>query len=111
MTDDIIRRAKVLIDVRRGPQVRFLTPTRIAKGLHSGTAVVSERFDESETARLYRYTEACAYEEIADRCGEMIRSGAYLEIGLAALARFRAETSMRDNVARALALPIFGQPA
>ncbi len=111
MTDDIIRRAKVLLDVRRGPGVRFLSPTRIVKGLHSGTAVVSELFDRSETARLYRYTEAVEYGALADRCAEIIRSGKYVEMGLAALKRFQAETSMRDNMARAMALPVFDRLA
>lgn len=111
MTDDLIRRAKIVIDMRRGPGVRFLSPTRIVKGLHSGTAVVSERFDTSEIANLYRYTTACDYAEIGERCVEILRSRQAVEVGAEALERFRAETSMKDNMARLLKLPVFGRLA
>jgi hypothetical protein len=107
MMDDIIRRSKILIDMRRGPNVRFLSPTRIVKGLHAGTAVVSERFDTSALASLYAYTEAAPYDEMVEACAELIRSGAYVERGLAAQARFRQDTSMRRAMERALALPVF----
>jgi hypothetical protein len=108
---DLIRRSKVLLDVRRSPEVRYLSPTRIVKGLHCGTAVISERYDNSEIADLYDYTEACGYEEVAERCRDIIRSGSYVVSGLSALAKFREQTSMRDNVALALALPIFDRLA
>lgn len=107
MMDDLIRRAKVLLDLRRGPSVRFLSPTRIVKGLHCGTAVVSELFDTSEIASLYAYTEPCAYDDIVDRCVRLIRSGSYLKRGLAAQMKFQAERSMRDMMARALSAPVF----
>jgi hypothetical protein len=111
MMDDLIRRAKILIDMRRGPNVRFLSPTRIVKGLHSGTAIVSERFDTSAIASLYAYTEACPYDAMVETCVRLIKSGAYVERGLAAQARFTAETSMRANLARALAPPVFARLA
>lgn len=111
MMDDLIRRAKVLIDMRRGPNVRFLSPTRIVKGLHSGTAIVSERFDASAISSLYAYTEACPYDTMVDTCVRIIKSGTYVERGLAAQARFRAETSMRANMTRALVPPVFGRLA
>jgi hypothetical protein len=104
---DLIRRSKVLLDIRRSPQVRYLSPTRIVKGLHCGTAVISERYDDSALADLYDYTAAFEYEEIAERCREIIRGGDYVARGLSALAKFQAQTSMRDNMARALALPVF----
>jgi hypothetical protein len=107
VADDAIRRAKVLIDLRRRPDVRFLSPTRIVKGLHFGVPVVSERFDASEIAKLYAYTEACPYNELAARCQQIIRQGNYIERGMEALGRFRTETSMRDNMRRALSLPVF----
>jgi hypothetical protein len=109
MMDDIIRRAKILIDMRRGPNVRFLSPTRIVKGLHCGTAVVSERFDSSAISSLYAYTEACPYDAMVETCVRLIRSGGYVERGLAAQARFRAETSMGDKMARALSAPVFAR--
>lgn len=107
MTDDLIRRAKLVIDLRRGPGVRFLSPTRIVKALHSGTTVVSEEFDTSPIADLYRYTVAVPYEALAERCVEIVRSGAAASMGLDALERFRAETSMEKNVAEAMTVPVF----
>lgn len=107
ITDDIIRRAKVLVDMRRSQKVRYLSPTRICRALHSGAAIVSEQFDTSEIADLYRYASPCAYGEITDRCIEIIRSRRFVEIGFDALARFQRETSMRENVEHALKLPVF----
>lgn len=104
---DMIRRAKVLLDVRRSPEVRFLSPTRIMRALHSGTAVVSERYDESPLAYFYDYVSASAYDELAARCRDIVASGRYVEMAAAALARFRAETSMAANIAAALRLPAF----
>jgi len=102
---DLIRRAKVLLDVRRGPEVRYLSPTRILRGLHSGTMVLSERFDAGPLSYLYDYTVASPYDELAERCHALIKSGGFVERGFAALAKFRAETSMRDSMARALEVP------
>jgi hypothetical protein len=107
ISDDLIRRAKLVLDMRRGPDVRFLSPTRIVKALHSGTLVVSERFDTSEISNLYAYTLACAYDGMSQCAVEAVRSGQAVTLGLEALARFRAETSMARNVAAALDLPVF----
>jgi len=104
---DLIRRAKVLLDIRRSPDVRYLSPTRILRGLHSGTAVLAEEFDHGVLSYLYDYTTAVPYEALADRCREIIGSGGFVERGFAALAKFRAETSMRENVAAALKAPVF----
>ncbi|HTY66903.1 MAG TPA: hypothetical protein VMH36_09640 [Alphaproteobacteria bacterium] len=104
---DLIRRAKILLDVRRSAEVRFLSPTRIMRGLHSGTAVVSERYDVSPLAYFYDYVSPASYEELPDRCREIIKSGSYVGMADAALAKFRAETSMAANVTAALALPVF----
>jgi hypothetical protein len=106
---DLVRRSKILLDVRRSPDVRYLSPTRIVRGLHAGTAVVSERYDEGPLADLYEYTVACRYEELVTRCTEIIRGGRYVDLGLSALEKFRAATSMRENVAAALSLPVFGE--
>ena len=104
---DMVRRAKILLDVRRSPDVRFLSPTRIMRGLHSGTVVVSERYDRSPLDYFYDYVSAVPYEEIAARCRAIIGDGTYVEMARAALARFRAETSMAANVRAALRLPVF----
>lgn len=104
---DLVRRAKVLLDIRRGPGVRYPSPTRICRGLHSATLVASENLGESEIANLYRYTVACDTAEMADRCEQVIRSGTFAQLGERALATFRAETSMRANLARAMELPVF----
>jgi hypothetical protein len=104
---DMVRRAKILLDVRRSADVRFLSPTRILRGLHSGTAVVSERYDESPLAYLYDYVSAVPYDELAGRCVEIIKSGRYVEMARVALDDFRAKTSMAANVAAALDLPVF----
>lgn len=102
---DLIRRSKVLLDIRRSADVRYLSPTRIMKGIHCGTAVVSERFDTSPIAYFYDYVTAHPYGELVEACRRIIEDGAFVHLGLAALAKFRVETSMRDNLARVLTLP------
>lgn len=111
VTDDIIRRSKVLLDIRRGPGVRFLSPTRIVKGLHAGTAVVSELFDTSPISNLYRYTTACSHDDMAARTIELIRTGEFVAAGQSAQTKFKAETSMQASMARAIALPVFARLA
>ncbi len=107
MTEDIMRRAKVSLEIANGPTAHFLSQTRIARSLHSGTLVVADGYDRSELSALYRYAETCTHDELVERCTQVIKSRTYVERGLAALARFRAETSMRDNMAQALRLPVF----
>ncbi len=105
VTADLIRRSKVVLDVRRGPGVRFPSPTRIVRGLHHGTLVVAEDLGPSPIADLYAYTASCPYEAMADRCADIVRAGTAVELGLAALQKFRLATSMRDNMVAALRLP------
>jgi len=105
VTADLIRRSKVVLDVRRGPGVRFPSPTRIVRGLHHGTLVLAEDLGPSPIADLYAYAVPCVYEAMADRCADIIRAGTATELGLAALQKFRTATSMRDNMVAALRLP------
>lgn len=107
-TEDIVSRAKVVLDVRRGPGVRFPSPTRIARALHCGTAIVAERVgDASALADLLAYTVLCPYDEMAAYTEAIVRTNRFVELGLANLARFRSETSMAENMRRAMDLPVF----
>lgn len=107
LADEMLARTKVLVDMRRGPEVRALSVTRVTAALHAGCAVVAEEFEAGETAWLYRYTTPAAYERLAETCAGLLRDGSFLARGRQATERFRAETSMRDNMARALDLPFF----
>lgn len=105
--DEILARAKVVVDMRRGTQVRSLSVARLSAALHAGCAVVAEAFEAGESAWLYRYTTPAAYERIAETCLRLIREKDYVARGREARERFRAETSMRSNMAAALDLPFF----
>lgn len=107
LADEMLSRAKVVVDMRRGPEVRHLSVTRVAAAIHGGCAVVAEAFDTSEMASLYRYTTPAAYGDIADTCRQIIAAGDCVERGRRALDLFRTETSMRDHMAAALDLPLF----
>jgi hypothetical protein len=109
VTTDALSRSKVVLDLRRGVAVRFPSPTRVCKAVHSGTTIVAERLAPSALDGLYAYTVPCTYAELADRCEDIIRSGRYVDSGLAALAKFRAETSMRRNMETVLKLPVFAR--
>lgn len=106
-TSDLASRSKIVLDIRRGPGVRYPSPTRISKALHNGALVVAEDLGPSAIANLYRYGVACLYDELVSRCEQLIHSGAYAEQARMGLQRFRAETLMRDNLARAMMLPAF----
>lgn len=108
---DLVSRSKIVLDLRRSLGVRYPSPTRISKALHNGALVVAEHLGDSAIANLYAYTVSCRYKEMAERCAAILGAGKPVDLGLAALAKFRAETSMRDNVARALALPALARLA
>lgn len=107
LTADLLSRAKLVLDVGRRPGRRFEAPTRLSRALHNGVVVVSERLTGDAPPDLQRYTAPCDYDGIVDQCQRIVQSGIFAELGLAALAKFRQETSMRDNVAAALRLPVF----
>lgn len=107
LTADLLSRAKVVLDLGRRPGRRFESPTRLSRALHNGAVVVSEQLSGGTAPDLQRYAAPCAYEAMADQCQRIIQSGIFAELGLAALAKFRQETSMRANMAGALRLPVF----
>ena len=107
LADEVIARSKLVLDMRRGPEVRGLSVARVSAIVHSGTAVVAEEFDVSETARFYRYTTTAPYDGLAGTCEHLVRAGDCVALGAAARERFRTETSMRDNMDRVLQLPFF----
>ncbi len=97
LAGDLIHRAKLVLDVRHDAGRGHTSPVSVARALHCGTAVVSER--SADAAPIFRYVERVETAGLAARCEDMVRSGGFVEIGRAAQARFRAETSMRDNMA------------
>lgn len=109
LADEVIAGSKVALDMRRGPEVRGLSVARVSAIVHSGTALVAEEFDVSETARFYRYTMPAPYDALADTCERLVRGGDYVRQGAAMRERFASETSMRDNMFAAMKLPFFGR--
>ena len=107
-TADLARRAKIYLDVRRAEASRFASPVRIAKGLHNGALVLSERpAVGAGSGVLDQFIIACDPGTLVDRCVATVKSGMTANLGLAALADFRTKTSMRENIRRAMALPAF----
>jgi hypothetical protein len=104
---NLMARSKLVLDVRRGEEVKYTSPSRICAALQMGSTVVSELFDTSRLGALYPYTEACALGEVEERCVALARAPDVVERGLAARERFRRETSMADNLRRAMDLPVF----
>jgi hypothetical protein len=107
MRDGLIGRAKVVLDIKRGDDVKYTSPSRICTALHMGATVVSECFDTSRLGWLYEYTEASAFDEIADRCEAVARAPDCLARGLDARERFKVGTSMLANLRSGMDLPIF----
>jgi hypothetical protein len=100
--DDVCRRSKLVLAMRADAADRFLPPAGIVKALHFGTAVVAER---AGGGAFYGYTQATDAAGLAQLVTDTVRGGRFVELGLDAQARFRAATSMRDTLARALVLP------
>lgn len=111
MRDNLIGRSKVVLDLRRGEDVKFTSPSRICTALQMGATLVAETFDTSRLGFLYAYTQACARDEIVDRCAELVQAPDCVDLGLAARERFKRETSMADNLRRAMTLPVFKELA
>lgn len=107
VTHNLIGRSRLVLDMKRGDNVIYTSPSRICAALQLGATVVSERFDTSRLGALYAYTEACGYEEIEERCAALARAPDVLERGRAARERFGQETSMAANLRRAMDLPVF----
>jgi len=70
-----------------------------------------ERTDQivraAETSCQAGAVHTCPYEQIVERSEQLVRSGLFADLGLAALEKFRVETSMAGNLASALRLPVF----
>lgn len=107
ITHNLIGRSRLVLDMKRGDDVIYTSPSRICAALQLGATVVSELFDTSRLGALYRYTEACEFAELEARCMTVARSPDVAERGLAARERFKRETSMAENMRRAMDLPIF----
>ncbi len=111
MRDSLIGRSRVVLDLKRGEDVRYTSPSRICAALQMGATVVSERFDTSRLGLLYAYTQAAAFEEIVERAATLARDLGCVDLGLQARERFRRETSMAENLRQAMALPVFAELA
>ncbi|OAN55988.1 hypothetical protein A6A04_10535 [Paramagnetospirillum marisnigri] len=97
---NMISRSKIVLDMRRGPVVRFLSASRITAALHYGSLVVAEDFDTSIMGKLADYTLRTPYERLAERCLEILALPDTERLGMAQQLRdkFAAETSMRRNI-------------
>lgn len=104
VTADLARRAKICLDLRSGAKSRFSSASRICKGLHNGTLVMRERGGGSPGG-LDRFTVGSDPDKIVEECAAAVASGMAVMLGLAALEKFRAETSMRDGMQTALQVP------
>jgi len=111
MRDNLIGRSKVVLDVKRSDNVKFTSPSRICTAVQMGATLVSETFDTSRLASLYAYTQACPFGEVVDRAAALARSADWQELGPAARERFKRETSMAENLGRAMRLPVFSELA
>jgi hypothetical protein len=105
--NDLLDRARVVVDVRRSEEVRFLAPARLATILHAGAVIVVEQFDAGPTATFYPYTANAPFAEIVDLCVRVARSDQCLALGAAARDEFAAHTSMADNLRRVMDMPVF----
>jgi hypothetical protein len=96
---NMISRSTMVLDMRRGTVVRYMSPSRICAAIHNGSLVVAEDFDRTRLAPLYRYTVAIPLAELADTCAALAADPGHAA-ALAGEKRglFAAETSMRANI-------------
>lgn len=103
LTDDLLSRSKMVLDFRQEPEARGRSPALSALALHHGAVIVAESAEPGWQTEFDGLSIVAPYEMLADRCTQIIQSGLYTKLGLAALQKFRAETSMRASMDAALA--------
>lgn len=111
MRDSLIARSRLVLDMRRGDDVKFASPTRICAALQMGATIVSEKFDTGRLDFLYAYTHAAPFEDLVETAAKIARHPDCIELGLDARERFSRETSMVRNLGRAMELPVFSELA
>lgn len=99
---DMLKRTKLIVDVRRAEWVRFNSPSRIVAGLHAGVAVAAEHFDTGDLRYLFSYCRAAPYADLADAIDEQLKGDA-VAFGIEAQRRFRMEAPMRAFLKEPLA--------
>lgn len=107
--NDLLDRARVVADVRRTADVRFLAPARITTALHAGVAVVLEQFDAGPQSGFYQFVAPAPFEAFVDICERIARADQCLALGAAARDAFAANTSMAANLRRVMDAPLFGE--
>ena len=105
---DMLRRAKLILDIRRAEWIRFNSPSRIVAGLHAGVAVASELFETGDLAYLFDYARTAPYGELADAVDRLLKADA-VGFGIDAQRRFRLQAPMRTFLKEPLA--VAGLPA
>ena len=90
---DMLRRAKLVLDIRRTEWVRYNSPSRIVAALHAGVAVGSERFDTGDLAYLFSYVDAHPIDALVDACDRRLKDDP-VGFGIEAQRRFRLEAPM-----------------
>ncbi len=104
---DLLSRSKIYLNICAEAGGHGASSAMIGHALHRGAVVVSERSDRVPRHELGPYTVPAAWETLEELCVSLIGSQMHARLGPAAVARFRAETSMRDTMAAALRLPVF----
>ncbi|MBF0324318.1 MAG: hypothetical protein HQL42_04530 [Alphaproteobacteria bacterium] len=96
---NMLGRSKMVLDMRRGDVVRYMSPSRICAALQCRTLVVAETFDVSLLSSLYRYVVPADYGDLAATCLALMADDSARRARTDELfARFKAETSMRANL-------------
>lgn len=102
--------SRIALDMRRGPDVRFLSPSRLSYLVSAGVPVISESFDETALgAEWHEYTRLAAYDDLVEECLTALSEPEHLRESeaLDARARFVAAKPAKKLLADMLALPIF----
>lgn len=100
---DMLRRSKIVLDIRRAEWVRFSSPSRIVAALHAGVAVASEHLDTGDLDYLFAYTDAYLYEKLIDACDRRLKDDP-IGFGIDAQRRFRLGSPMRAFLKSPLAV-------
>jgi hypothetical protein len=99
---NMLRRTKLILDIRRAEWVRFNSPSRIVAGLHAGVAIGAEQFDTGDLGYLFSFCRTAPYEEMADSVDRLLKEDA-VGFGIEAQRRFRMEAPMRAFLKEPLA--------
>lgn len=104
--NSLLERAKVAIDMRRGPEVRFTSPSRLCVGINNGILMVAEEFDQSPLKNWHNFTQNADYYNLIDTAINAVQDD-FVGKGEEMRQKLLSQKPISQMAAQALNIPFF----